>query len=330
MQRRPTTPFALPARLFCLIVSLALSVLWSLPTAAETQRTARLDLGRGSDTRLVDDILTGDERIVYLITADRGDQLDIRMDAANADLFFVVTGPGRTGVLHLGATDGRRFRADLPVAGDYQLLVQAQNGSLGPNQRAGFRLLMRRVMAERPTDGPKEWQVTGVPNNLALPLRNLPRVLAGSTGFVRNGDILRNLGCIGRGTDKWCEVEVKKPRATGWVQAAYLRLPQKADPTPPAGNGPQIDLSGITYCQPDPSKPKMACSFNVAYGDRRGTARVWILTGHGTQRLIRFENALPVSSDGRGQLSYQIKGQTMTIKVGRELFELQQDVLRRK
>ncbi len=314
-------------------------LLFGLPgtVMADTQRTARIELGRSSDTRIIEDTLKGGERVAYLIEAEKGDKLDVQFEARNGNLFFIVTGPGRTGVLHLGATDGRRYRATLPATGDYQVLVQAANGSLGPNKRAEFRVSMRKTVIDKPvpvrpvkpSGGPDEWQVYGLAKGSSLPVRIVPMLLDTSVGLVRNGDIVRNLGCSGTGNDRWCEVQLAKPKATGWVPAIYLRVPKGADPTPPPSNG-SYDATGTLSCRPDPAKAETDCNFGIVYGDRRGSAQLYIRLGKNSLRLVRFAEGLPAGTDGRGPLAYEITGRRITVLVGRETYEIERSLIDRR
>lgn len=72
--------------------------------------------------------------------------------------------------------------------------------------------------------GPDYWEISGVKNN-DLGLKAKPSLDSAFTvRGLRNGTILRNLGCKDRNGDRWCRVEVKKnPSQTGWARTQYLR-----------------------------------------------------------------------------------------------------------
>jgi hypothetical protein len=68
------------------------------------------------------------------------------------------------------------------------------------------------------------WEVSGVKNN-DLGLKAQPSLDSAFTvRGLRNGTILRNLGCKNRNGDRWCRVEVKNNTSkTGWARTQYLR-----------------------------------------------------------------------------------------------------------
>ncbi len=84
-------------------------------------------------------------------------------------------------------------------------------------------------------------QVTGVPPNDVLNVRNEPSPRARIVGALGNGDSVRNLGCSTQGSSTWCQIEMMTDmRERGWVNARYLsrgaatQLPESAPPAPPA------------------------------------------------------------------------------------------------
>jgi len=97
--------------------------------------------------------------------------------------------------------------------------VREQNSSAGdesPRTGGGY--------ADTEAGGPDYWEISGVKNN-DLGLKAKPSLDSAFTvRGLRNGTILRNLGCKDRNGDRWCRVEVKKnPSQTGWARTQYLR-----------------------------------------------------------------------------------------------------------
>ncbi len=98
--------------------------------------------------------------------------------------------------------------------------------------------------AERPTEddlvgGPDYWEVKGLTSNERLGVRLEPR--SGSTvlATLRNGEIVRNLGCKMTGAVRWCRVRsLTGMDVTGWVSGRYLK--ESRGPIaiqPPVGGG---------------------------------------------------------------------------------------------
>jgi uncharacterized protein YraI len=94
--------------------------------------------------------------------------------------------------------------------------LREQNADDHNGRRGGY--------ADSETGGPDFWEVTGVANNdfglKAKPSLNSAFTVRG----LRNGTILRNLGCKNQNGDRWCRVEVKNnPDQKGWARTQYLR-----------------------------------------------------------------------------------------------------------
>ena len=78
--------------------------------------------------------------------------------------------------------------------------------------------------ADSDAGGPDFWEITGVANNdfglKAKPSLNSAFTVRG----LRNGTLLRNLGCKTQNGDRWCRVEVKNNAGQkGWARTQYLR-----------------------------------------------------------------------------------------------------------
>ncbi|WP_347311463.1 SH3 domain-containing protein [Defluviimonas sp. SAOS-178_SWC] len=71
--------------------------------------------------------------------------------------------------------------------------------------------------------GPDFWQVTGVASNDTLNIRSGPGTGNRVVARAPNGAVLRNLGCQGSGSARWCKVETKDGTIRGWVSGKFLR-----------------------------------------------------------------------------------------------------------
>lgn len=83
-------------------------------------------------------------------------------------------------------------------------------------------------------------QVTGVPANDVLNVRQRPTPRAPIVGALNNGTTVRNLGCENLGQSTWCQVQfLDDMGGGGWVNARYLsiggvvtQLPETVPPQP--------------------------------------------------------------------------------------------------
>lgn len=77
--------------------------------------------------------------------------------------------------------------------------------------------------AAQAQSGPDFWQVTGVSSNDTLNMRSGPGTNYKVVARAPNGTVLRNLGCEGSGSSRWCEVETKDGNVRAWVKGTYLK-----------------------------------------------------------------------------------------------------------
>jgi uncharacterized protein YraI len=85
--------------------------------------------------------------------------------------------------------------------------------------------------------GPDYWEVRGLPEGALLGVRRAPDPSSPALATLREREVVRNLGCQGRGDGRWCRVRsITGMDVTGWVLARYLR--ESAGPArPPSGGG---------------------------------------------------------------------------------------------
>lgn len=105
-------------------------------------------------------------------------------------------------------------------------------------QRAQTASSAPELFATEIQDGPDWWQVTGVSANDTLNIRSGPGTSHGILACAPNGVMLRNLGCQGSGSSRWCQVETKDGGIRGWVSGRYLREASgMASSAPTTGGG---------------------------------------------------------------------------------------------
>lgn len=84
--------------------------------------------------------------------------------------------------------------------------------------------------------GPDFWAVTGLGSNERLGVRLEPRTGAEVLATLRNGEIVRDLGCRMSGGMRWCRIRSTTGMdVTGWVSGRYLR--ESAAPGAGGGGG---------------------------------------------------------------------------------------------
>jgi SH3-like domain-containing protein len=107
--------------------------------------------------------------------------------------------------------------------------LREQNADDQNGRRGGY--------ADSEDGGPDFWEITGVANN-NLGLKAQPSLDSDFTvQGLRNGTILRNLGCKDRNGDRWCRVEVEdNPSQNGWARMQYLRESGRSSRSSSNGN----------------------------------------------------------------------------------------------
>lgn len=86
--------------------------------------------------------------------------------------------------------------------------------------------------------GPDYWAVRGLASNERLGVRLEPRSGSDVLATLRNGEIVRNLGCRMTGTTRWCRIRSTTGMdVTGWVAGRYLRESAAPPSVLPPGSG---------------------------------------------------------------------------------------------
>jgi uncharacterized protein YraI len=102
--------------------------------------------------------------------------------------------------------------------------------------------------AAPPTDdlagGPDYWAVRGLASNERLGVRLEPKSGSAVLATLRNGEIVRNLGCRMTGSTRWCKIRSTTGMdVTGWVAGKFLResgAPPVVVPPVPEDGGPDF------------------------------------------------------------------------------------------
>ncbi|WP_170971858.1 SH3 domain-containing protein [Rhodobacter sp. SY28-1] len=84
------------------------------------------------------------------------------------------------------------------------------------------------------TGGPDYWKVRGLASNERLGVRLEPKSGSAVLATLRNGEIVRNLGCRMTGSTRWCRIRSTTGMdVTGWVAGRYLTESARPPVTPP-------------------------------------------------------------------------------------------------
>ena len=98
--------------------------------------------------------------------------------------------------------------------------------------------------------GPDYWVVRGLSSNQVLGVRLQPKSDAAILATLKNGEIVRNLGCRMTGAERWCKVRSTTGMdVTGWVAGSYLResaAPPAVKPPAPGGGASGPDFYIVT------------------------------------------------------------------------------------
>ncbi|MEV8468773.1 SH3 domain-containing protein [Fluviibacterium sp. DFM31] len=100
--------------------------------------------------------------------------------------------------------------------------------------------------ADGDAGGPDFWEVTGVAAGDFLNIRTGPSTRYSIVARAPNGLTLRNLGCSGTGSSRWCHVQTPDGNYDGWVAGRYLR-----EGAAPAAAGAGIQIPSGSAVAPD-------------------------------------------------------------------------------
>lgn len=317
---------ALAAGLFSLVIaSLAI---------AQSARTERVSFATGTNGTVIEDRITGDQTVKYVLGASKGQIMSVDMQTSNASSYFNILPPGSDVAVFRGSTEGTVADVPLPVSGDYTVEVFLMRSAARRNETANYAIAFSihgPDYADGLAGGPDFWKVTGVGGGNLLNVRSGPATRYGVIGKLQNGDVLKNSGCRLTGNERWCQIRAVGLGTMGWVAGRFLieaaapRMP-KMPAGGPVGNGTPFDATGSVRCSSTGGKPLRDCLFGVIRAGV-GNAGVWVATGEGQERQILFEGYVPVAASPSGALSYEKDNDLFLIKVDNENYEIPSAVL---
>jgi uncharacterized protein YraI len=313
-----------------IIISVSLLLLGAIATAALAQgvRTESVDLAGIDRLSLVRGTLSGREIVDYQVAGERSHILSVDLKTSNAYAYFNVLPPDSGQALFTGSTQGKVADVRLPESGLYRVRVYLMRSAARRGESADYSLgisLGRPEFADGLSGGPDYWRVS-VDGGSALNLRSGPSTRYGTTGVLRNGNVLQNRGCRLTGGERWCTIRAVGSGVTGWVAGRYLveSAPPRRPSVPdggPAGNGVPFDATGFVRCAADAEQTLRQCPFGVVR-EGPGNAGVWIALGDGQERQILFEGGAPVATDPAGTLRFDKVDHSFMIRIDDERFEI--------
>lgn len=325
--------FAFNCRVPC---SLPLILVIAMPIEglAQTIREQRLDVTTATTPVLIEDRITGEAIIDYMVRGQQSQILSVDMLASNASAYFNILTTGSDTALFIGSTNGNVADVHLPETGDYTIRVYLMRSAARRTETADYSLTVgigTPDFADGLAGGPDFWQVAGVAGGDALNIRDGPSTRYAVTGKLRNGAVLQNRGCRMSGDERWCRIRTVGSGVAGWVAGRYLM--ESSPPTRPempaggpVGNGGPFDAIGSVPCAPSTDQSKGCCLFGVIRQDP-GNAAVWMAIGGGIERHILFEAGAPVTSNRDAELSFDKVGDLYRIRIGDERYEIPEAVV---
>jgi len=170
-----------------------------------------------------------------------------------------------------------------------------------------------------------------------LNLRSARSASSERMGALEPGTLVVNLGCAAEGGRAWCDVQPVGGGPRGYTAAEFLRPGRSPlggfatgedDSAFRAGQG-SFDATGTIPCATAAARPAQ-CPFGVARSDG-GDGTVIVTRPDGRPRAIFFSLGRAIGADTSeadpGDVSATRTGDTTTVTVGTEIYEIQDAVL---
>lgn len=216
-------------------VALVFCVAAAVPVPAQADTTT-VRFRAGGDSASYQGRIRGDETARFFLDARGGQVMQVSLRADNPQAYFNVTPPGGRAALFVGSSEGNRFSGRLPVTARYVIEVYLMRAAARRNEVSGFSIdiaipTVGGSSARAPAEdfangdagGPDSWVVTGVPSGDKLNVRSAPSANAEIVGRLRNGAVVRNLGCRSIGSARWCRVSARGESGVhGWTNGRFL------------------------------------------------------------------------------------------------------------
>lgn len=318
------------------------------PEAAVGQQ--RLDVVPNADAVEAEGVLSGFATARFVVSAGVGQNLAVSLDADNPQAVFNVLAPGAATPLFNGARKGRAFDQALTATGDYTVEVYLARAAARRSEAASYTLSVAVTGSEAPeaaagparsrpavaddlAGGPDYWEVANVAEGGTLAVRAEAGTGAAVVAEVAAGTLLANGGCRVVAGERWCQVTGRDdPAVAGWAPGRNLReavgvaAPEAALPAASDTPAPALAASEVA-CAGAPEEPLAACGFTIDRAED-GAIALRVTLPSGATRVIRFVNGEPVTSDGTGAFTASRGGETLTVRIGDERYEIPEAAVR--
>ena len=331
-----------------ILAAALLAVLPLMPVAAfaaDEIRSERVTIAQGANAATVEASITGYQIVDYLLSATKGQYMNVSMATQSTAAYFNILAPGETEVAFFnGSISQNQFEGTAPESGDYRIRVYQMRSAARRGEVADYRLEM--IVGDAGEDaaaassgapaapedgGTRYWTVSGV--STSLNLRAEPSTSAATIARYRAGTVLNNLGCREAGGRAWCDVQEVGGGPRGFVAAEFLTptvaphgavLTGADDSALRAGQG-QFDATGKIPCAEASGAPMGQCDFGVARGGG-GDATVVVTRANGRTRAIFFSLGRPIGADTSeadpGEFSATRDNDLHMIRIGAERYEM--------
>ena len=188
----------------------------------------------GAESARYNGSIQGYDDDTFVIDARRGQEMTVNLRTSNPQAYFNILPPGSDEAIFIGSTSGNSYSGVLPRSGKYRIVVYMMRAAARRDEVADYRLSVAIPASDTggPSDdfadgnagGPDFWVVSGVSSNDRLNVRTRPSTGSDIVGRVRNGTVMRNLGCERNNGSRWCKVSVRgNSSVRGWVNGRFLQ-----------------------------------------------------------------------------------------------------------
>lgn len=246
-----------------------------IATAQDDMRTEQVHFAAGASGTTIDDSITGYESVLYVVGAEAGQRMNVRLQPSNLATYFNVYAPGKgpgddalansqlTGPM---VPDLNLFDGDLPVSGEYTISVYMMRSAARRNEVSNYTVAIniggdtgetvQADYADGLQGGPDFYRVV-TSGGGTLNLRSGPSSGASVVARLANGQNVRNLGCRMQEGRRWCRIAtLADPGYEGWAAGEFL-IEGSNDPAtamaPSAGSAQTDSMSTVVVRFPSGS-----------------------------------------------------------------------------
>lgn len=234
--------YPIPNRFLPVLAAAFMSV--AAPVVAQAPQQVEVHFLPGTSGASYSETIAGHDTVEYYLTANAGQVMGVTLNTLNASNYFNVWAPGQDTALFMGSVEGTDFQGVLPSSGRYRVQVFLMRNAARRGESATYTINMTvdagsaAVVTPAPefadgnAGGPDWWEIT-LSSGGNLHIRSGPGRGYGVVTSLPSGSVVRNLGCQGTGSERWCQVDYGAH--TGWALGQYL-----GEANAPSGNAPIV------------------------------------------------------------------------------------------